>query len=207
MAYRYPLYDEEEKPVRRGDERRKQAKWYSKMPLDQPTMWNHRMFNVNSSWELWKYQVPKNKWNFLGKSDMYLFIFGDDKENSIDYFLTTTVFGKILDGFEHYFVDNIGLNYHGYSNQVKNYTITFYSEVLGDRHPVTLYEKVIVAKLIILIMNECDPEDLNYTNYGNLVHWFNENAKRVKFEDKSMEKVRLQNLYGFEPVSFDYEKK
>lgn len=179
--YEDPKFKTEKKIPRPGDPSREQAKLISKMPFDQPTMWNHRLINNSTSWELWRHQTPKRKEYYLYDSPMYIFMFGTGRELSIDFFLQRLTFGKVLnsDGKIVYFLDNITLDYHGYSNMTKNYKLDFFDSRFGLDSPKTLFDKVVVAKLVILIMNECDPEEINYTNYGDLVFWYTKNAPKV----------------------------
>lgn len=186
----------EKKERRRGDERRNQAKIHSKFYVDKPVMWNHREFNMDFYGKMWKYQTPKAPNFFMNDSQLYNFIFGNGIETDIGSFIESIIFGKFTDdkGVKIYFIDNITLEYHGYSTQNKNYTLTFYNGRPKDMgiKPSNVVQKLIVAKLVILIMNESDPEDLNYTNYGNLIHWMLVNSKKVTEID----------INGFGPIDF-----
>lgn len=172
-----------EKEYKRGDRRRLHAKTHAKVYLDEPTMWNHRYFNNNFYSDMWNHQTQRDFNYFVNDSQLYNFIFGEGMETNINFFLNNIVFGKFIakDGRTLYYVDNIAIDYHGYSTVKKNYTLTFYrGGKLGTQHPSNIVEKLSIAKLIILIMNECDPEEINYTNYGNLIHWILENGKNIE---------------------------
>ena len=138
----------------------------SEIPHRQPTMWNHRL--IHTSLNMWHYQTLKQKNLYLETSDIYSFIF-DDKEFEIEAFLYSLSFGKESNK---YFVDNITLEYFGYSTNKKNYEIDFYECSLGSFKPKNNKHLMIVAKLMILIINDASPENINFKNYDNLIEFY-----------------------------------
>lgn len=166
------------KPLTKGDISRLQAQRLSKLYFTQPTMWSHRLINVKM--EIWPIQSPKNF--FLNGTSFYDFIFGRGMINDIDSFLMNLgITTKISDGRKKIVsVENVTIVYHDYSTVKKNYNLTFYKQIVDGFYPKSIQEVVMVAKTIIFIMNETDPEELNYTNYGNLVYWYIQNLKEME---------------------------
>lgn len=164
----------ENKPLQLVNIRRLHAKQFSKIYFENPSMWNHRL--NNNTMEIWPYQI--NYQSFIQPSYLSDFIFRDSIVTDFDTFLKILPMSKNCNTEcnEHVSVENIAILYHGYSTKDKNYTINCYDGNIGTYYPILLEDKLLMAKSIILIMNETDPEKINYTNYGNLVHWYIKNS-------------------------------
>jgi hypothetical protein len=169
-------YEEEDNlNVHSSKNSRLQAKRLSKIFFSQPVMWNHRLINVGM--DLWKYQVNKKLLSI--STPLYNFIYGQGIISDINNLIEKIKFSEVINSNKEIiqYIEHVAIKYIGYSTINKNYIITYSNIHYFGKNPKYIEDKLKIAKMILFIMNEVHPEEINYTNYGNLVHWLISNLK------------------------------
>lgn len=141
-----------------------------------PVYYNHRL--INTTMDMWKFQMNRveDSTNEILKG----FLLNNEGYGvyRIDAFLSTLLFTTSDDTYnpEIVQIEEFACIYDSYSTQRKNYTIRFVSKKDHLRRVVTLKDKIICAKYLIMMMNEINYEDVNMANYCRLVKWLNDTA-------------------------------
>lgn len=139
--------------------------------FSQPSLWNHRM--CCTLLHDWPYQL--NKFYLISnKSLKRFFTKGEhNKCENIENFLSSL---SIFTSDESYNpdivqIEELKINYHGYSTQKKNYSVSLSRETCRLKQNSNVKDRMICAKYIILLMNEIPIGEANMMNYTLLVKW------------------------------------
>ena len=141
-----------------------------------PNFCNHRTINVTLY--SWPHQISINDNNLSNK--LKFFIFNKNKIDDIDKYLSYLHISK-YDPLDMRFIkiENVEYEFIEYSTLNKNYNLKIVKNFDNIYPNKSIFDKLISAKILIMIMNEVKYDELNLLNYSILVKWYLKNARNV----------------------------
>lgn len=183
-------------------------------------IWNHRnTFDKNISWmyqtvPIYEKYIKNNDPNSYNLSNYFDFsrnliskgsiknlsivmmlIYGKTNVDfrMLERLLNFVRYAEYSDNTYNYFqLDNFVLRYYIYSMSEKRYEISWREDNINDlKFARTDYEKMRVAKNLIQLMNEIEPQHLNFENYFNVAEWYRDNDLSIQTLD-----IQINNEIG-----------
>ncbi len=94
--------------------------------------------------------------------------------------------------YNYFQLDNFVLRYYINSMSDKRYEVSWREDNINDlKFARTDYEKMRVAKNLIQLMNEVEPQHLNFENYYQIAEWYRDNDLSIQTLD-----IQINNEIG-----------